>query len=1201
LDGEIRVGTSTNPDAACFKGGNEMKKHWFAIAAASLIPTAVLCILLGILGRPGSGIEVVRAAPPDAPSSRASNRAPITKSVGISYDLHGFDAPYNADWGLWCETDITRSYAACADYGLLSSSFVTTVTHRGDNGVSLKLRYTVTQTNTLASYFEHLSIGDVYYDLSRLSEFRFWVKGEGNTISDTTTFWVRFADTRWYSGFYTITGASDVWQEKTIDLESLRKDPDWKDVNWRQMREVTIIFENDRNGSGRVANPLTGTLYFDLIGLTSPDSDPTFPDSLNNFIADWGYWCETETIGSNAACVDYGLLSSNVVTTQPHGGSGASLKLSYAVTQANTLASHYEHLYNSDTFYDLSNMGEFRFWVKGEGNTIDPDTTFWVRFADKEWCKGFYTITGVSGGWQEEAIPLESLKNAPGCENINWHQMREVTIIFENDRDGSGRVANPLAGTLYFDDLAFVDVETQADTDDQFLELLERRAFQYFWEYADPNTGLIRETAAEPDMSSIATVGFGLTSICAAKERGWITREAAYARVLTTLNSFYDDPNDPNDLVVSGTHGLFYHFVNMHDGTPMLADLDGVSTIDTALLMAGVLSVKQCFTETEIITRATAIYKAADWKWFLDPSSGLLTMCWTPQDEHPYQCWTTPDQRDDDRVWRWAGYNEAMILYLLAIGSPSPTYSISATSWISWASTYRWGAYYGYPVLVHGPSPLFAYQYSHAWVDFRGKRDDYANYFRNSRYATLANRAYCRDVWYPYPDYDLWGITTSHGPIAGTCSGKAYRIGIGYPPDHGNNDGTIAPTAAGGSIVFTPQESISTLRYMVDRYHQRLWGLHGLKDSLNAWCEPDWFDNDYMGIDVGAMLLMIENDRSGLVWDAFMRNQEIVEAMQAVGFTPDQTREPSWFYYREAEQYDDKSGVGIQIEEHDKAWGKKTLQIDPGQEPNPGNQAVYTFTVDRKVNNSVFFEIRYSEGVTTPTDTIGVYLDGVEKGSFSTDYTADDWNSFRWDEERINLGIVSPGSHTITLRLIESVTGSHGVNLDVFRLYTALDVTKQVDPNPVRPGALLTYTLSVTNTSGMTLTATITDTLPDHIIPGETSGGTITWTAVAMEPDGVWTETIVVTTDVGYVGPLTNVLRVTTEEGATGVYTETSMCGHYIYLPLLLKSYSPVDCSGRGSQTEEYARLRANGITQTPFRIWGCSTPLPGPGPTRGG
>jgi hypothetical protein len=224
-----------------------------------------------------------------------------------------------------------------------------------------------------------------------------------------------------------------------------------------------------------------------------------------------------------------------------------------------------------------------------------------------------------------------------------------------------------------------------------------------------------------------------------------------------------------------------------------------------------------------------------------------------------------------------------MILYLLAIGSP--THPIPPDSWDKWAASYQWGVYYGYPVLVHAPSPLFAHQYSHAWVDFRGKKDSYANYFLNSRYATLANRAYSQDVW--YRDRNLWGITSAHGPIVGTCSGKTYRVGIGYPPDQGNNDGTIAPTAVGGSVAFTPHESISTLRYMYEHYHQRLWGLYGLKDSLNASCEPNWFDNDYIGIDVGAMLVMIENYRSNLGWNAFMKNPEIGKAMTDVGFVPD--------------------------------------------------------------------------------------------------------------------------------------------------------------------------------------------------------------------------------------------------------------------------------------------------------------------------
>jgi hypothetical protein len=320
---------------------------------------------------------------------------------------------------------------------------------------------------------------------------------------------------------------------------------------------------------------------------------------------------------------------------------------------------------------------------------------------------------------------------------------------------------------------------------------------------------------------------------------------------------------------------------------------DGVSTIDSALLMAGVLSVRQCFTETEIVNRATAIYEAADWAWFLnnDPTTpddrGKLYMCWTPDQGNVCLRAT-----DNVSKWVWSGYNEALILYLMAIGSP--THPIPTDSWDKWASTYTWGTgeYYASPILLHGPGPLFAHQYPQAWVDFRGKKDKYVNYFNNSRLATLANRDYSIGAWFPNPPFDLWGFTASDGPgliIGNTCTGKTY-VAYGYPPDPGVNDGTVAPTAVGGSIVFAPQESISTLRYMYEHYHDRLWGLFGLKDSLNvAKCEPGWIDNDYIGIDVGISLIMIENYRTGLIWNNFMRNTEIMDAMNKVGFVADGT------------------------------------------------------------------------------------------------------------------------------------------------------------------------------------------------------------------------------------------------------------------------------------------------------------------------
>ena len=392
--------------------------------------------------------------------------------------------------------------------------------------------------------------------------------------------------------------------------------------------------------------------------------------SLNNFIANRGTWCEIGDTHFITTCADHNLLSISFNDTTRHGDSGASLKVEYNVEPNDSLASYYESLHNDSTFYNLSGFDEFYFWVKGEGDTIDSSTRFYIRFTDKDWEMQYVEIVGASDGWEKKTIDI------PTSGELDWTQMRKATIIFEHNHDGSGRCDQPLSGTLYFDDIVFWDKDVEFEGDDEFLDLLEQRAFHYFWEYADPSTGLIRDRATNANVSSIAANGFGLTAICVAKDRGWITHEEAYKRVLRTLNSFYDD-GSPGDLVVSGTHGLFYHFVDMHDGTP-IADSE-VSTIDSALLMAGVLSARQCFTETEILTRATAIYEAADWKWFQDTDGSHCTI------GQMHAGWRPPATtvETDGLFGCWGGYNEGMILYLLAIGSP--TYPILSSFGLYWS------------------------------------------------------------------------------------------------------------------------------------------------------------------------------------------------------------------------------------------------------------------------------------------------------------------------------------------------------------------------------------------------------------------------------------------------------------------------------------------------------------------------------------
>jgi len=216
---------------------------------------------------------------------------------------------------------------------------------------------------------------------------------------------------------------------------------------------------------------------------------------------------------------------------------------------------------------------------------------------------------------------------------------------------------------------------------------------------------------------------------------------------------------------------------------------------------------------------------------------------------------------------------------------------------------------------------------------------------------------------------------------------------------------------------------------MYENYYPKLWGLYGLKDSLNIKCEPDWFDNDYVGIDVGAMLVMIENYRTGLIWNAFMKNQEVKRAMRSVGFD----RRQRCVHYHEAEDYVAISGDEIAVEYHPTAWSAHTLQIGP----HPGNSVTYTVTVTCDGISNLLFKVRYSDDV--PGNKINVYLDGVRKGSFVTDKFGigcpGGWEYFDWDDEIINLGDVPSGVHTITLQVADDGGGTWGVNLDAFKLY----------------------------------------------------------------------------------------------------------------------------------------------------------------------
>jgi len=419
-----------------------------------------------------------------------------------------------------------------------------------------------------------------------------------------------------------------------------------------------------------------------------------------------------------------------------------------------------------------------------------------------------------------------------------------------------------------------------------FLETLEHDTFRFFWETAHSRNRLTPDRFPDSEISSIAGVGFALTAYLVGVERGYITRSQAADRTLATLEFLVQAPQGPAPSGMAGYKGFYYHFLTMAGGQRW-ADAE-LSTMDTALLMAGILSSETFFdgntdAERKIRNCAETLYRRVDWTWAYSPQhEPLISMGWRPESGLlPYH---------------WSGYNEAMILYILALGSP--THAIDGDAWGKWTSTYQWDTFYGYPHVNFGP--LFGHQYSHIWIDFRKIQDAYMHskgidYFVNSRRATYANRAYCIDNpegWRGYNDR-LWGLTASDGPLEEPVQKGVFHsywargTGAGYIRD----DGTIAPTAVGGSVAFAPEITVPALEYFYQFFGDRIYGKFGFKDAFNlsyrsaSSCAPGWFDNDYLAIDQGPILLMIENYRTGFIWNLMKRNRHINKGLRRAGFS----------------------------------------------------------------------------------------------------------------------------------------------------------------------------------------------------------------------------------------------------------------------------------------------------------------------------
>jgi hypothetical protein len=376
--------------------------------------------------------------------------------------------------------------------------------------------------------------------------------------------------------------------------------------------------------------------------------------------------------------------------------------------------------------------------------------------------------------------------------------------------------------------------------DEFFLNDLQARSVQFYWAETNPNTGLALDGSSanggSPSGSaSIASVGFGLSGLALADERGFLTHAEAYGRVLTTLNFLYNN--------VPHVNGFFYHFLNPATGAR--SGTSELSPIDTALLMAGVLHAAEYWEGTAIETVANNLYNRVNWPWMQKPN-GQFYGHWTPENGFEYG---------------YGDFSEAVLLYLLGLGSS--THPISTASWNSWSRSPVIN-YSGSTFITAQTRALFTVQYPLAWFDLRGKADAFGlNYFDNATKATLAQRTLAINLSGTYPQYgaNVWGLTAADGP-------NGYTV-WGGPPATSNVDGSVVPTAPGGSLAFTPRRSVDALRTMQASF-PTTYRKYGFVDAFNP--HTNWTSSIVLGIDLGMMLLAAENVRSAGIWDSFMQS-----------------------------------------------------------------------------------------------------------------------------------------------------------------------------------------------------------------------------------------------------------------------------------------------------------------------------------------
>lgn len=416
----------------------------------------------------------------------------------------------------------------------------------------------------------------------------------------------------------------------------------------------------------------------------------------------------------------------------------------------------------------------------------------------------------------------------------------------------------------------------------ELLDTLQKSAVQYFFDHTNAANGLTADSTWENAHASIAAVGFGLSVLMVAVERGWLSRAEAVDRTLTSLRFFANSAQGPEDRV-TGYQGFYYHFLDMQTG--LRANNSELSTIDTSILLAGIL-LSGCYFdkdkagEREIQQLAQLLNERVNWNW---AQNGRLTVShgWKPGSGFI--------------EYHWQGFDESLLLYLLSLGAP--LHPLQQESYRAFTSTFRWERHYGIE-LLHA-APLFIHHFPHVWVDFRGIKDDFMrqrgiDYFENTRRATIIHQQHAIQNPYHHDGYGehAWGITASEGPSAERetveLDGKLFHgyLARGVP---GPDDGTLSPWTAITSLPFAPEIALPAIEHYHEAY-QQLQGPYGLKCSLNPSFKTaqnvgaGWFSNHYYGINEGPVVLMIENFRTGLIWRVMRTCQPFKKGLRNAGF-----------------------------------------------------------------------------------------------------------------------------------------------------------------------------------------------------------------------------------------------------------------------------------------------------------------------------